>query len=97
MSDFESELRHAIKNGLLHLSLNKCWKGDDWEAGYRNTDNSLVDRVVHRDPVEALKAACRAGVRSAKKTAAPPAPEPEKKVHRRSEGSARRRDAEDLI
>lgn len=90
MSDLESELRSALKHGLLHLAFNKCWNGADWECTYRNTDNTLVSRVTDPDPVEVIKKALRAGVRDAKKT---PPPKSETPAARKP----RRRDAEDLI
>lgn len=66
MSDLGAELRHAIKNGLLHMSLHCNWKGI-WMAAYRNTDNNLVQYVEDADPEKALLKAIRAGVRDTKR------------------------------
>lgn len=86
MSDqLATELRRAIKNGLLHISLHRRWDGKVWCAGYRNTDNSNVQYKEDPDPEKALLAAIRAGIRDVKESA-----------HRAPAKPTRRRDIEDL-
>jgi len=93
MSDLESELRHAIKNGFLHLSLSKAWKGPNWDAGYRTTDSHNTHYASDPDPVAAIRKAMRHGVAESKRILKDaPKVEPKKPVTKKS-----RRDAEDLI
>ncbi|MEL4071723.1 hypothetical protein WKW50_16380 [Ochrobactrum sp. GPK 3] len=61
-----TELRRAVKNGLLHISLHRRWDGKVWCAGYRNTDNSNVQYIEDADHEKALLAALRAGIRDVK-------------------------------
>lgn len=92
MSDqLAAELRRAIKNGLLHVSLHRRWDGKVWCAGYRNTDNSNVQYKEDPDPEKALITAMRAGIRDVKEHA--PRMEPKGKPPAKP---ARRRDIEDL-
>lgn len=90
MSDpLATELRRAVRNGLLHISLHRRWDGKVWQAGYRNTDNSNVQYKEDPDPEKALLAAIRAGVRDA--SPPPKRTEPPVKKTRTA-----RRDIEDL-
>lgn len=60
------ELRRAIKNGLLHLSLSRKWDGTVWCVSYKNAENTSVQHREDLDPEKALIAAMRAGVRDTK-------------------------------
>lgn len=92
MSDqLATELRRAIKNGLLHINLHRRWDGKVWCAGYRNTDNSNVQYKEDVDPEKALITALRAGIRDVKEHA--PRMEPRAKTPAKP---TRRRDIEDL-
>lgn len=89
MSDLESELCHAIKNGFLHLSLSKAWKGKEWDAGYRTTESHNVHYASDPDPIAALRKAMRQGVAESKRIMKDA---PKTEVRKRV-----RRDDEDLI
>jgi len=81
MSELETDLRAAVRNGFLHFSLTKLWDGPDWECSYRTVSTTAVQNVVAKDPVEALSKALRSGTRAEKAIVAE---------------KPRRRDAEDL-
>lgn len=82
MSDaLEAEIRKAVRNGFLSLTLNKDWEGDKWHVTYRNTDTHNVQSFKGVDPVDTLKLALRAGYRDVK--AAPPPPPVDAPVKRR--------------
>jgi len=74
MSDaLEAEIRKAVRNGFLSLTLNKDWEGDKWHVTYRNTDTHNVQSFKGVDPVDTMKLALRAGYRDVK---AAPSPQP---------------------
>ena len=76
--DLETELRSAVKNGFLHFSLSRVWKGDVWECSYKVTDTVTTHYVRDPDPVEALRKALRSGTREVK--ALPPKRETKRQI-----------------
>ncbi len=99
MSDLGGEIRRAVNNGLLHLSLHQRWDGKVWMAGYRNTDNHNVQYAEDPDWEKALLKAIRAGVRDVKRQpkTEPPSSDQDIKAKRDVKRQTRSRDAEDLI
>lgn len=71
MADLESDLRSAINNGFLHVTLMKRWTGAEWECGYRTTGTTAAIYVQDKDPVEAMRKALRAGTRAEKEQPTP--------------------------
>lgn len=67
----DAELRTAVKNGFLYLSLSKDWGSENWTAVYRTTGTSETQQVSGPDAVETMRKALRAGTRS-EKAAKPP-------------------------
>lgn len=66
--DLESDLRSAVRNGFLHVSLMREWSGE-WRCQYRVTDTTEVFATSDADPVEALRKALRRGTSAVKKIA----------------------------
>lgn len=90
----EERILTAIKNGsFLHVSLNKAWNEDVWEAGYRNCDNHNVQYVRDKDPIKALERAI-SPVRQPRRE---PLPSPSRPTRKRRPVKRRERDDEDLI
>lgn len=69
MSDLETELRTAVKNGFLNLSLHRTWDGKMWLCDYRTTESTNYQSVGDVNPVEAVRKALRGGTRDAKEVA----------------------------
>lgn len=65
-SDLEREVRAAVKNGFLVMSMSKDWKQEIWHVDYRTTDSLQYQRVSDADPVTAMLKALRAGTRESK-------------------------------
>lgn len=82
--DLERELRSAIKNGFLFLSMAKDWQKDEWIVNYRTTDSLQYQSVRDGDPVSAMSKALRAGTRDSKE-------------QMKDKPAPRRRDTEDLL
>ncbi len=68
-SDLEADIRAAVKNGFLHMSLMKSWDSEKWSCGYKTTESVTTHYVEDLDPVEALRQALRAGTRESKNLA----------------------------
>lgn len=59
----EDDLRGAVRNGFLHLSLGQLMDGSGWQCTYRTTGTTAVQEVTDRDPVDAMGKALRGGTR----------------------------------
>lgn len=70
-SDLAADLRAAVKNGFLYVSLTKLWDGPLWECSYRTTDSTATYSAQDADPAEALSKALRSGTRETRKLAPP--------------------------
>lgn len=64
--DLERELRAAIKNGFLFLSMAKDFQKEEWIVNYRTTDSLQYQSVRDADPADAMMKALRAGTRDSK-------------------------------
>lgn len=80
--DLEREVRTAVKNGFLFMSMNKDWTRELWHVDYRTTDSLQYQRVSDSDPVNAMLKALRAGTRDSKA---------------QQKNTPKRRDVEDLL
>jgi hypothetical protein len=66
MSDLETDLKLAVKNGFLDFHLWREWDGSKWNCEYRTTDSTTLFKADDVDPTEALKKALRNGTRDSK-------------------------------
>jgi len=69
----EDDLKSAVRNGLLTLSLSKDWEGPNWRCEFRNVRTLKVETALDSDPAEAMRQALRGGVRALKKDDPKPA------------------------
>lgn len=69
MSDLETDLRSAAKNGLLSVNVARDWDGKNWTVTIRNTDNTNVKSVSDPDLIEAISKAARSNTREIKRAA----------------------------
>lgn len=66
MSDLETDLKLAVKNGFLDFRLWRVWDGSKWTCDYRTTDSTTLFKAEDADPAEALRKALRSGTRESK-------------------------------
>lgn len=69
-SNLEADIRAAVKNGFLYVSLGKSPSTGLWDCHYKITNTSTTHFTSDTDPVEAFRKALRSGAREVK--AAPP-------------------------
>jgi hypothetical protein len=67
VSDLETYLRSAAKNGLLSVNVARDWDGKNWTVTIRNTDNTTIKSVSDPDLIEAISKAARSNTREIKR------------------------------